>query len=415
MFVERLSNIELIKGKESLGITINLSSESEYGIDYVWLIKKKNIISIHNQGNSIPDINSLTSIIPGKIPVYLNIIGKGLIHRILEKSAIEDKNEKEIIYNIFPNADPDEFLLQKTNSKKGFYLSLIRKKIIEEVLSQFTSKGFYVVQITIGPFAINNVIGLLENIPLDSPIYIKNQELEIDDQLISSINITRNKGDAFYTVGDENISHENLISFASAFSFYVPAKNISIELNQITISKEDFIFKKTFTLLGWGILIFTFAILLINYLFFEFYNKKYNSLSLEYSNRTEDINSLQKLSKELAEKERFVTDNNLQETSRFSYYSDRIAILIPKGIVLQELVLNPLMSNIKKNKEISISKNIILIKGQVNKNNFLNDWIKDIEKEDWVEDVEIVKFIQKDQNSYAEFDLEISVKESIKR
>lgn len=415
MLVERFSNIEFIKGKESVGITINLSSESEYSIDYVWLVKKKNIISIQDLGNNISDINSLNNTISGKTPIHLNIIGKGLIHRKLEKPAIEDKSEKEIIHNIFPNADPEEFLLQKTTTKQGFYLSLIRKKIVEEILNHFTSIGFFITHITIGPFAINNITGLFENIPINSPIYVKNQKLEIDDQLISSINLTQNKSDVFYTIGDENINHDNLISFASAFSFYIPSKNSFIELEQLNISKEEFTFKKVFTLLGWGILIFVFTVLLINYLFFEHYNKKYNTLSLEYSNRIEVINSLQKLSTELAEKERFVSDNNLQVTSRFSYYSDRLAILIPKGIVLQELILNPLISNIKKNKEISVAQNIILVNGQVAKTKLLNNWIKEIEKENWVKDVKIVKFSQKDQNSSAEFELEISVKESIKR
>ena len=159
-------------------------------------------------------------------------------------------------------------------------------------------------------------------------------------------------------------------------------------------------------------MIFAFLVLLINYLFFDYYNNKYNDLSLEYSKRTEETSQLKLLSKQLADNERFVTENNLMETSRFSYYSDRLALTIPDNIILNELYLNPLSSDVQKNKEIDVMNNLIIIKGVVNKNNLLNEWIKKIELEKWVEKVEILKFTQKDKKSGANFELEIVVKKS---
>lgn len=412
MLIDKLSNSGFIKGVDSVGITLNFYSDSEYDIDFVSLRKNKKIVNILDSKTNSKSIHDLTKVLSSKNPVSMSIMGKGIIHRKFESSIIENATDKEIINNIFPNTDQDEFLVQKSPVNDEVYISLIRKKIVEDIVNHFTSQGIFILSITIGPFALNGIISLIDDRSPNNLLLVKNQELTIKNDLIYQLNISQNTQDIVYKIGDDKISHENLVSFATALSFYLQNNPVSIDLQSIQTSKEEFIYKRIFYLLGWGILIFAFLVLLINYLLFDYYNNKYNDLSLEYSKRTEETSKLKLLSKQLADNERFVTENNLLETSRFSYYTDRLALIIPDNIVLNELYLNPLTSDLQKNKEIDVVNNLIIIKGVVNKNSLLNEWIKKIELEKWVEKVEILKFTQKDKSSGANFELEIVVKKS---
>ncbi len=405
MLIKKLSNINFIKGKCSVGATVTLVSEQEFNVDYVVLSQTKSIINVENSHNNINGLDSFFESIENKYPIFLNIIGKGLIHRFFEDNEIKDLSEKDLLNKIFPNANVEDFVLQKKMVYKGVYISLIRKEALNNILDVFVAKKMYVLDVVLGPFAIENILDISNY----ERYQCKNLSFNIKNTKLHNFEILQAESKESYNVGDLLIDDENLLSFAIALSFYRNSSFSNLPLKQLTFLNSEFLYKKLANYLGWFLLIATFSVLLINYVFYEHYNKKHSAISMDYSSSIDDFNRLKEMSEKLRLQESFVLDNNLQQISRFSYYADRLALLIPKGVSLTNMNINPLNSELKKNKEVGINKNSVIVSGLVSKNSLLNNWIKEIEKEDWVNDVEIIKFSQRGKGLKAEFNLEIIV------
>ena len=205
MLIDRLSNNDFIKGVDSVGITLSFYSDNEYEIDFVSLRKNKKIVNILDSKTNSKSVHDLTKVLSSKIPVSISILGKGIIHRKFESSIIENATNKEIINNIFPNTDQDEFLVQKSPVNDKVYISLIRKKIVEDIVNHFTSQGIFILSITIGPFALNGIISLIHDRSPNNLLLVKNQELTIKNNLIYQLNISQNTQDIVYKIGDENV------------------------------------------------------------------------------------------------------------------------------------------------------------------------------------------------------------------
>lgn len=398
ILIQKIKNSALLKSSKISGLQIDILNDQQYHFNLIILKRKKQSVTVENKF-SFHLLDELLQYNNSEIPIYISLDGKGVIH----KKIINDTNDskEKLVNKILPNSKIDDFFIQIfTLSDKEIYISIVRKDIIFELINQLKKYKLTILGISLGPFAVNTILTFFNP---SQTISTDSYQITTKNSIVDSIS-KQNIPLQIYTIGNESISSQYLLSFASAFSYFIP-----IKYPLIYSESEEYESKQLFIKISWSILCIFLGILLINYLLFDHYNRKQAFLSNQLNQNKELFNKLGLLTKQLKENEKFITDNNLAKSSRFSYYSDRLVLLLPPSIKLSKLDIQPLYKKIKSANSIEIKKNIISIIGNVQNGLILNEWIKKIKNENWVKEVIIISYKQENINTSGEFNIEITI------
>ena len=212
---ESLKNTRLIRGSQILGLQAYSLPDGNYEYDFVLLKKKKNKLIIDKKASGITDLKNALSQIPTGIPVYLIIDGKGVIHKKI--NLLNKENESSILSQILPNANPDEFFLQLTHAGSLKFVSLVRIKIISELIALLKECNFQIVDVSLGPFGINRIYLFLENKNL---IDAGGYQLFFENGSVSDFLKKENRNTNHeYLIGNEKLDEKYLVSFAGGFAY----------------------------------------------------------------------------------------------------------------------------------------------------------------------------------------------------
>jgi len=388
-----LKNIDLLKAKKVAGVELLLSGGTE--LYNVVIVEKKNDkvqIVATEQGL---DFELFKQKIDKSIPLFFSIDGKGVLHK--KVSFVSDENKAQLLAKVLPGADEQQFYIQSA----GEFVSVLRKDVLDVALNDLKTAGYFVVGAALGPFALNNILSLVDSKTIATSMY----QLQIADSKIDAIDKSE-PSSLKVNIADEQINSSLVVAFASALNYFV-GEQFFFESEKLRESSLDYYEKRKFTVGGIAILVFFFVLLLVNYLVYDSLKSSNNELEAQFKMQEENFNKSEKLKKELEEKIALKEKLGVNGSTRISYYLDEIAASVPSAIQLTELSLNPVEKKIKDDKEIEYEVNRILISGRCKKSIYYNDWKKDLAKMDWVKNISVVNYIDAD-DEVGEFILKIS-------
>ncbi len=397
-------NSSFIKGSRVLGVDYFISSNGQPEINCIILNKKKEKIFIEKRFSGINSVDQLSDDETKGLPLAISVDGKGVILKVTEY----DKNRK-LINHILPNANEDDFYIQSTPAVDNkMIISAIRKEIVHEIVENFKQAGFQIVNFYISALSIENFLGIIE----DEKIFTNRYEVNKDSELIKSIVKLPEPNQASISIGDEEIYSNEVLSYATALSFYLSDTENS-GLDFVTELAKEYTFKRLFTMAGWFTLAFFFILLMVNYFFYNNNNQNLNKLTFSFNQNRELIKKLDTLKNEYLIKEQYFVNSGFLDASKLSYYADRISYSLPSEIKLSVMNINPLNTKIKEEKPLGFSMNQITISGTVSQSIILNNWVKKLKKLDWVNNVNILEYNQDVANIPADFKLEIDLKQNV--
>lgn len=389
-----------------MGLTISVAAD-KLTYDYVILERKNGEVHALSYKEQLQDIESLKLDSDNKLPIVVSVQAKGVLSKTI--SLLEEDSDTTIISKVLPNAEAQDFYISKTQlGESSSMVSVIRRETCNAILETLPQSK--VLSLSIGP---NQIPKLAKVIGGDSVWYFGNQSWEYKDHQLRSAKIdnkSENKVDypEWQKIEGESIPTNCLEAYAHGLSFLIEDTEASVPLEQHEVNQQDLFFSKLFTISGWSALITLFSVLLINFLLFDHFDKKKNSLNVQLSHNSLALDQMEALEKQISFKENFIKYNSTDQT-RFSYYSDRLASLLPRNIVLVDLYIQPLQKRIKQGKETQLEKAKILIRGFTKNSTTLNRWVKDIQKEDWVKDTEVMEYNREAANLSGEFELAIEL------
>ncbi len=398
-----LNKIPFIKGKQARGVHINLLSndEYEYFIVDLGISKSKIIIEDKQQGRkNLKD--PLDFLFSNNIPVLCSIDGKGLLHKKI--SVNENDKLEELIGNIFPNIQVDTVLFQKVFiDDNNVFVSVVKKETVELFLPLFNNKPLY--EIYLGVFNIRKTLSILTN--AGDKIVLPGCEIALYDGKINTLNRSA-KNPEYYQLGSENLSSDFLVSYSNALCYFIECDDL-IPVFVKNNNSGEFLAKRALKKLGVSAIVFFFSLLLVNFLIFDHYNKKENTLSVLCISNDELFVKLEELKKELQFKNEFITKSGFLKSSKLSYVVDSLASTVPASVVLNKFEVNPLSGKMKKNEQPVYEYNTVILCGESASGTALNLWISELKKIPWVKDLSITEFEQKDSYSAGMFELKIIV------
>src|SRR6202012_2591809 len=143
---------------EATGVSIQLLQNGGVSIHVCGVAIKDNHLNIEKKATDLNTIEELTQHISPKAYLAINLFGKGVLQKQVEKiEEIDAGNFSQIL----PNANFDDFYIQNFISGEYSFVSVIRKADADRLIEIVKKQGFIPLMLTLGPFPIENIISQL--------------------------------------------------------------------------------------------------------------------------------------------------------------------------------------------------------------------------------------------------------------
>jgi hypothetical protein len=383
-------------------------TDSGYKVSYSILKKQSNKLEISESGGC-DTISSLPAKIKkGKIPLVLNITGKGVIIKKTNYNSDQELNLPEFIQQNLPAINPDDFYIQilKQNNSTCF-ISVIRKVQFDALLKEINENKFEVADVIIGPAAIVAINSIITGY---NYVYAGDNRVELLNGNVENISIrdTDLTDIVDIEVDGLKIRRDQTLAFSAAFG-YITSQNsyVSKETNLVKY-KSDHLERNKIKTTFYFFVIVAFVVSLINFFFFSNYFSTNNKLQSEldvYQGKYEQINELLT---GYEKKKGLIEQTGLLENNFLSKYSDRIASTIPDEVVLTEFYLNPqIIDRSGEDSLMNFRKNTIILKGNCHKSLIINEWVNVLKTQNFIKDVNLEKFSFNNEGNQPNFEIKI--------
>lgn len=389
-------NHKVFQAGKVYGVEIEIISNLEFHYRVV-LLQKKNRLLVKSE--TFVSIDELLKSLDKGIPLVISIDGKGVLHK-----KLSNKDVTELLSSVLPNANNDDFFVQKYElNKNEAYASVCRNDVVEKLLEQFSANKFVVYKVFLGPFQLT----VLDNI--NRVIQTTNHKIEFVSNKIWNIEKSVNSADGYHSFRHQTISSLYLVAFANALSYF--DEKGGLEFNQSNGSLiSDYYYSRLYKI---GLAVILFLVLLVlsvNYYFLNQYKSDYERLDQQVQINSEYSTLLEKLNKELATKEDIFSKSGYEKNSHLTLYVNEIILIKPDGIKLDKCQYQPTINKIKDNEEIQYSNDVVLVSGFARSSILVDGWAKGIEKLKWVKQVNIVSYNQEASDIPGVFEIIVKLK-----
>ena len=331
--------------------------------------------------STFENIDECIEAIDYKAPLIVTIEGKGVLHKNV---TIETRDAVIQQFSSINNGD-DFYIQHYIITEEKSIVSISRKEFVDQILNKFYAKRRYPISLFLGPFSLNVLSDYL-----NTNIDIGNEIIEFFEGKVCDIKTCHKfLPSGYINILEDNISEASIIPYSSAICFFAKHKIVNFVSEIATLRDKDYIYENIFFIGKYLLLISSFIVLLVNFLFYSKYDRDLKNINAEMSSAIDSLTMINKLKKEINDKRAVMGSNNYLASTDFSKYSDRIASCMPEQISLDIMNIFPVNGKIQTNSDIKFSTNTIVIQGETNGLNYVDTWIKSLYNEKWIKNVHI--------------------------
>lgn len=349
------------------------------------LVKKKKKELTIEKIAEVDSLEEVTKTIPSKQPVFLIINNDQVLTKRIDNFQ---QNKSKAIDNAFPNIDLDDFYYEIIEQKEISFVSLCRKKYVEDLIEEYRLQKIQVLDFSLGN---TKVFDLLNYISF-SQITTSNAVVHIENSSITDFEKTYPEPNN-YDINGLDVSNQALLSFSGALSFIIENGERETNFsNRSKILRNDYFQLRFFALFLKFSLVFILGLLLFNFFFFSHYYNEVNSLRQNLKSNQALKEEIRKMDQDLLRSKKIVRNILRGNSSKSSFYVNEIVQTLPKSILLNELNFQPLSKRVKKGDPIIIIPNLISVSGKSVNNKLFSEWLMDLNSLDWVKKVKIKSY-----------------------
>jgi hypothetical protein len=385
-------NIVFNHQKQIACIGIYLISRDEWKFSIINVRNKKNEISIVSSIVNLKELKKDAEIIPADIPVLIHIDGWGVL---IKESGTEN--------NSIPLDNPEFFVKEYPKAEgKGSYFSIIRTDLLKRIMDYINSVSIPIAGLSFGPFHTGLIAPFLEN---GEEIKSGKWQLALKNGHIVKLESTGIEPNVQYDIGGDKVTSDLLPLYTSLISFFSGERDNN---PFIVRYKDEFVYGRLTKYIGLGALFFILFLLLINYFIWDNLRNRNSELMLEIARNEQFLSRLTDVKKELKEKENLVFQYiGTTEKTHYSWYADRLALILPHGIRLTLLDIQPVSKKTKPGIAIIYKNRQINVEGDTRNLSEIGDWVKAIGSEIWVRKVELISYSKENEQGLGHFKLQI--------
>ncbi|ULC57915.1 hypothetical protein MBM09_08275 [Flaviramulus sp. BrNp1-15] len=372
-------------------------------IIYVTILKKiKQEVDIHTTFSS-KSVEDVSKQLPKQQHVFLIINNDHILTKKLKHEAHND--DLKLVNKAFPNINLAEFYFEIIDQNDYYFISICRKKYVDELIKKYTDLGIYVVNFSLGNSIISNTISFVD---IDA-ISTSNAVISFKNKTIETIDLNENIKEENYNINGLETSNYYILSLSGALAYvlnnYKPTTNFKNKLTELLNTFKQVRFFNQFFKTS---LVFILVVLLINFAFFNYYFNKVNSLNSTSQLNQTTKSQIIKLNEDVSKSKKMTDDLLKSSASKSSFYVNSLVKSIPNSILLTEINYQPLMKSLKQDKGIELNQNTIILSGTSNDSEAYSKWVSTLETMTWIDKVEVNNY-KDTKTSISSFSIKIII------
>lgn len=406
MFLDRFIPKKYLAKSEVCALEIVVGDNGNV-FHFTVLKNKGKKLEISYAGTTTEKIELPKHVLKSKMPLVVIINGKGVVIKKVNLPQEEELEAQQIIEQNLPAVNKDDLFIQVfRQDDRTAFISLCRKEIVRELLSELKKQKYDVADVHIGAPAVLGLKPLWDSF---NRISTTTHTMELNNGNVETILPSAQKEKV--NVQGLEIESEHMLGFATGLGYVMQVRvneNCDAELAAMFKAHLD---KNKFRILTLACVAIAFVIALVNVLFYTSYfdkNSKLESELLVYEGKSDELNKLlndYQSNKDLIEGAGILNGNKLSE------YADRIGVTIPTEVVLGQLYFNPKKEDVESDDSLVVfSNHQLIIKGNCNKSLVVNDWLNVLKMQAFVKAVTLEKFTYSKEGSLPNFEIKIITK-----
>jgi len=387
------------------GIQIHLGNDG-HGIQLCAVEANGNQLDITKKISGLSALAQLKEHLPSKAVVALNLSGKGILQKRIDKIESIDANA---FSKVLPNAKVGDFYIQNFISGEHSFVSVVRKSEADRWIGQLKELSFQPILLSLGVYPVDHIIPQLN--VYEQEAVIGGYEIQRNERG-EWLDVKPVDGKPSFAVklGSEKIDDQLLIPYASAFQVVMAGKLDPIvaqaeELNQMLQSK---LAEQKLKVRGAIVLAVVFTLLLGNFILLSWLNSSNTALSEQVGKSAETTSNQQEIAGRIKEKEALLHTLGWDGGINKSALIDQVASLLPPEIKLSEIAVNPVdIAGSRLQKGVVFYDRKIVISGNSEKIVPVNEWIARIQTRPWAKHIRLENFAYNNELNTGQFTISI--------
>jgi hypothetical protein len=402
--------------KKGAAVEVFIDENSDLSIGLVTGALRNNKIDKTSEAFVIDSVEKLAGKIGSNTPVSVIINGKSVL--VKEIRLRDDQKNSNLVALAFPEIDHSKFYSSIFKSQQIAIISIARKEVIDEMIQKLLKQDLQIYNVSIGINVIENIFPFID-VKATRTIDTNWFKVSLDEQktiisLEQKINVDKSwTGKHEYLIGNQYIHPFTILPFSALIELLAQNLDLtqSLSSDPLSAKRNEFKWKRYFNITAIGILIFVFIILAVNYILFSSLYSKNQQLQLQLpylaGNTHQDQTEL-KANGHIIE---YINANNWNKGTKVSYYTDRVASLLPKELTLVSIELYPekkTMSNFSQS--LRFSEGTVIVRGISPDPSYVNAFMNNLGTLPGLETVKLKKYSKNKDKNLNEFNLELKVK-----
>ena len=385
--------LEQYKGiNQAAGVTITINPDGSLAIDACLISVIGDQLDFVKKLPNLPDMKALMKALPAKSFVALNLSGKGILQKQVQRSTDDGPVD---IQKVIPSLNPKDFYVQQMASGSQGFISMIRRTEADSWIEALQKEGFIPLILSLGPFPVMHV---------ERQLNVYDYELIFNGHRIYRTDASQWESCTYdaallapfpLKLESEGINERLLMPYAAAFQLVMAAKLTPViaEVPVLETTFHEVLDKKKLQLRGGLIVAIFFILLLINFILFSWLNSDNNKLSEQVGMSAQSSIDLEKIDDQVKQKEALLHNLGWDDDVNKSALVDQLADLLPPELNWQQLDINPVdLANSRIQKLPVFFERQIRVIGTSGRIIPVNEWIARIKTRHWVKSVQLESY-----------------------
>lgn len=374
---------------QAIGLSIHILADGGLQLNACRVTVENNRLNIDKKITDIASLEDLKKHFDPKSHVALNLTGKGILQK--QVGALTEVNQHNFS-KVLPNANIEDFYYQNFISGEQSFVSVIRKAEADKWITQLKAIGLIPLQMSIGPFPVQNIIPQLN--VYDSELIFNGHVIERNEQANWLTHQYNHVALSPFPlkVESESLDEKLLIPYAAAFNLVLVEKVQAINADVPSLETElsTLIATKKIKVKAVVVLFIFFLLLLLNFITFSWLNSSNAKLTDQVGQLTQTSINSQTIDEQVKQKEALLSELGWEDGINKSALVDQLASLLPEEITLNEISVNPIdLAASRAQKSLEFSNREIKIAGNSEKIIPVNEWIARVKTKPWVKNIQL--------------------------
>lgn len=382
-------------------VEVVYSSNDEYRLLPLLVKKKKDEVIWEEVEGEFASIAELKKKVKTNTPIVLSIVGRGIISRVFQ----DDLEGEDAVLKAMPNINLPDFYWNTSTTDDYSIVTISRNETVDELFENFKSEGFRILEVFIGPVAIN--LDILDRAyeTLSLSLY----DVTIEEDRVTAIKSAESER-INYSIGDKVISSTHLNSLFVGVQFLTNSLRFETSEDLCEEFNKEEGLKQVFDKVVIVTVLFYFVVLLSNFFLKDYYAVKFSELNSSMQFYLSKKKNLENLREDRDYKRTLLFSSGIMDGNNITMFSDQIGASVPSGVVLNRLAIAPVKGKRRKKKEkIRYDKDRIVLEGEAQNARNFNNWVVELKEFDWQKNINIANYTRNPKTGWSDFTIEIEL------